>query len=96
VIVLTGAAVPPVLVLLSVLAESTVHRAVLTQAFTWLNSAGAAGSAGAAALSGRAVDAFGATGGFALAAAGTTGMAVLAVGFWLWGGGEGRVAGGGG
>ncbi|MGW1210391.1 MFS transporter [Streptomyces sp. NPDC002499] len=94
VIVLTGAAVPPVLVLLSVLAESTVHRAVLTQAFTWLNSAGAAGSAGAAALSGRAVDAFGATGGFALAAAGTVGMAVLAVGFWLSGGGEGKVAGG--
>ncbi|MFJ4789595.1 MFS transporter [Streptomyces sp. NPDC088794] len=96
VIVFTGAAIPPVLVLLSVLAESTVHRAVLTQAFTWLNSASAAGSAGAAALSGRAVDAFGATGGFALAAAGTTGMAVLAVGFCLWGGGEGRVAGGGG
>ncbi|MFJ6082340.1 MFS transporter [Streptomyces sp. NPDC092369] len=88
VIVLTGATIPPVLVLLSVLAESTVHRAVLTQAFTWLNSAGAAGSAGAAALSGRAVDAFGARGGFALAAAGAAGMAVLAVGCWgrgVWG-----------
>jgi dipeptide/tripeptide permease len=79
VIVLTGAAVPPVLVLLSVLAESAVHRAVLTQAFSWLNSASAAGSAGAAAVSGRAVDAFGAHGGFAIAAAATTATAVLAV-----------------
>jgi MFS family permease len=79
VIVFTGAAVPPVLVLLSVLAESAVHRAVVTQAFTWLNSASAAGSAGAAAVSGRAVDAFGAHGGFAIAAAATTAMAVLAV-----------------
>jgi hypothetical protein len=67
------------LVLLSVLAESAVHRAVVTQAFTWLNSASAAGSAGAAAVSGRAVDAFGAHGGFAIAAAATTAMAVLAV-----------------
>ncbi|WP_328536134.1 MFS transporter [Streptomyces sp. NBC_00344] len=79
VIVLTGAAVPPVLVLLSVLAESAVHRAVMTQAFTWLNSASAAGSAAAAAVSGRAVDAFGAHGGFAIAAAATTAMAALAV-----------------
>jgi hypothetical protein len=78
-IVLTGAAVPPILVLLSVLAETAVHRAVLTQAFSWLNSASAAGSAGAAAVSGRAVDAFGAHGGFAIAAAATTAMAVLAV-----------------
>ncbi|MDH6215370.1 MFS transporter [Streptomyces pseudovenezuelae] len=91
VIVLTGAAIPPVLVLLSVLAESTVHRAVLTQAFTWLNSAGAAGSAGAAAVSGRAVDTFGAAGGFAIAAAGSTGMAVLAVSLWGRGGGAGGV-----
>lgn len=77
--VLTGAAVPPVLVLLSVLAQAAVHRAVVTQGFTWLNSAGAAGSAGAAAVSGRVVDGFGAHGGFAVAAAATTAMAVLAV-----------------
>ncbi|MFD0509613.1 hypothetical protein ACFQ0Q_01235 [Streptomyces aureus] len=39
---LTGFAVPPLLVLSSVLAESMVPRAALTQAFTWLNSASAA------------------------------------------------------
>lgn len=78
VVVLTGAAVPPVLVLLSVLAESAVHRAVLTQGFTWLNSASAAGAAGAAAVSGRAVDTFGAQSGFAIGAAATMTMAALA------------------
>ncbi|MGH7488566.1 MAG: MFS transporter, partial [bacterium] len=80
VVVVTGAAVPPILVLFSVLSESTVHRAVLTQAFTWLNSASAAGSAGAAAISGRAVDSFGAHGGFVVAITATVLMAVLAVG----------------
>ncbi|WP_328753824.1 MFS transporter [Streptomyces sp. NBC_00269] len=75
---LTGFAVPPLLVLSSVLAESMVPRAALTQAFTWLNSASAAGSAGAAAVAGQAVDAAGAHGGFAVAAAATAGMAVLA------------------
>ncbi|MGH3486453.1 MAG: MFS transporter, partial [Actinopolymorphaceae bacterium] len=64
VVVLTGGSIPPILVLFSVLTESSVHRAALTQAFTWLNSASAAGLAGAAAVSGRAVDAFGAHGGF--------------------------------
>ncbi|MGY4905136.1 MFS transporter [Streptomyces sp. 900116325] len=76
--VLTGAAVPPILVLFSVLAESAVHQAVLTQAFTWLNSASAAGAAGAAAISGWAVDASGATGGFAAATTAAATMAVLA------------------
>ncbi|MGW6483948.1 hypothetical protein ACWGDS_39955 [Streptomyces sp. NPDC055059] len=75
---LTGFAVPPLLVLSSVLAESMVPRAALTQAFTWLNSASAAGSAGAAAVAGQAVDTAGAHGGFAVAAAATAGMAVLA------------------
>jgi hypothetical protein len=76
---LTGLAVPPLLVLCSVLAELAVDRAVLTQAFVWLNSASAAGSAGAAAVTGWAVDAFGAHGGFAVAATATCAMAVLAV-----------------
>ncbi|WAZ26282.1 hypothetical protein STRCI_007843 [Streptomyces cinnabarinus] len=49
---LTGLAVPVLLILASVLTESSVPRAVLTQAFTWGNSASAAGSAGAAALAG--------------------------------------------
>lgn len=78
VMVLTGAAVPPILVLFSVLAESAAHRAVLTQAFTWLNSASAAGAAGAAAVSGWAVDSSGAPGGFAAATTAAATMAVLA------------------
>jgi hypothetical protein len=76
---LTGLAVPPLLVLSSLLTESAVHPAVLTQAFVWLNSASAAGSAGAAALAGWTVEAFGAHGGFAVAATAATVMALLAV-----------------
>jgi hypothetical protein len=78
-IALTGLAIPPILVLCSVLAEAAVHRAVLTQAFVWLNSASAAGSAGAAAAAGWAVGASGAGAGFAVAAVATGVMAVLAV-----------------
>ena len=78
-IALTGLAIPPVLVLCSVLAEATVRRAVLTQAFVWLNSASAAGAAGAAAAAGWAVGTFGAHGGFAMAATATGVMAVLAM-----------------
>ena len=76
---LTGLAIPLVLVLCSVLAESAVHRAVLTQAFVWLNSASAAGSASATAVAGWAVGAFGAHGGFTVAAVGTAVLAVLAL-----------------
>jgi hypothetical protein len=78
-VALTGLAVPPILVLCSVLAEAAVHRAVLTQAFVWLNSASAAGSAGAAAAAGWAVGTFGARAGFAVAAMAPGVMAVLAV-----------------
>jgi hypothetical protein len=78
-VMVTGLAIPPLLVLGSVLAESAVHRAVLTQAFVWLNSASAAGSAGAAAVTGWVVGAYGAHGGFALAAMAAGVMAVLAV-----------------
>lgn len=74
----TGLAVPPILVLSSLLTSASVHRAALTQAYTWLNSASAAGAAAAAALSGRAVDTYGAVGGFAIAATATSAMAVLA------------------
>ncbi|MEV0390352.1 MFS transporter [Nonomuraea sp. NPDC050643] len=77
--VLTGAAIPPILVLLSVLTDKTVHPAALTQAFTWLNSASAAGSAGAAALSGWVADVAGARYGFAVATAGPVVMVLLAV-----------------
>jgi hypothetical protein len=76
---LTGLAVPPLLVICSVLAELAVHRAVLTQAFVWLNSASAAGAASAAAVAGWAVDAAGAHGGFVIAATAAGVMALLAV-----------------
>jgi hypothetical protein len=78
-VALTGLAVPPVYVLCSVLAESAVRRAVLTQAFAWLGSASAAGSAASAAVAGWAVDTSGAHGGFAVAAVAAGGMALLAV-----------------
>ncbi|WLQ32024.1 MFS transporter [Streptomyces castrisilvae] len=74
----TGLAVPPILVLSSVLTTASVGPAALTQAFTWLNSASAAGAAGAAAVAGRTVDTYGAHGGFTVAAAATAAMAVLA------------------
>jgi len=76
----TGLAVPPILTLCSVLAERAVHRTVITQAFTWLNSASAAGAAGAAAISGRIVDTHGSHGGFAIAIAAAATMTVLAAG----------------
>jgi Major Facilitator Superfamily len=76
---LTGLAIPPLLVLCTVLAESAVRPSVLTQAFVWLNSASAAGAAGAAALAGWAVDSFGAHGGFMMAALAAGTMALLAV-----------------
>lgn len=74
----TGLAVPPILILCSVLAESGVHRAVLTQAFTWLNSASAAGSAIAASLAGWAVDGAGAHAGFAIVTSAAAALAVIA------------------
>jgi MFS family permease len=78
-VVLTGLAITPLLVLCTVLAELAVDRAVLTQAFVWLNSASAAGSASAAAVTGWAVGAFGAHGGFAVAAIATSVAAALAL-----------------
>ena len=75
---LAGFAIPPILVLASVLAERQVDRAVLTQAFTWLNSASAAGSAAAAAVAGLVIDTFQARGGFGLAALAALTMTLLA------------------
>ncbi|MGY0055238.1 MFS transporter [Streptomyces sp. LZ34] len=80
-VVITGAAVPPTLVLLSVLTEQAVHPAVLTQAFTWNNSTSAAGSALAASLSGRAIDELGASAAFALAPA--AGLVLLVLSLFL-------------
>jgi hypothetical protein len=77
-VALTGAAIPPILVLCTLLAQSAVRPSVLTQAFVWLNSASAAGSASAAAATGWAVTTFGAHGGFAVAATATSVAAMLA------------------
>jgi hypothetical protein len=77
---LTGLAVPVLLILSSVLTQSAVPRAVLTQAFTWGNSAGAAGMTDAAAVAGRVVDTGGAQGGFGVAVGAAAVMTVLALG----------------
>jgi predicted MFS family arabinose efflux permease len=74
-VVVTEAAVPPTLVLLNVLTVKAVRPAALTQAFTWNNSASAAGSALAASLAGRAADAWGASA--ALAQAPLAGLVLL-------------------
>ncbi|MBY8882441.1 MFS transporter [Actinacidiphila acidipaludis] len=77
--VATEAAVPPTLVLLTVLTERSVPDAVLTQAFTWNNSASAAGSALAAWLAGRTADRLGASAAFALAPAAGLVLLLLAL-----------------
>ncbi|MGW5688954.1 hypothetical protein [Nonomuraea sp. NPDC003754] len=78
-VVVTEAAVPPTLVLLNVLTEKAVHPAVVTQAFTWNNSASAAGSALAASLAGRAADAWGASAALAQAPAAGLVLVVLSL-----------------
>ncbi|WP_328995527.1 MFS transporter [Kribbella sp. NBC_01245] len=81
-VVVTEAAVPPILVLLNVLTEKAVHPATLTQAFTWNNSASAAGSALAAYLAGHAADTWGASAAFAQAPA--TGLLLLVLSLSLY------------
>ncbi|EOD70114.1 MFS transporter [Amycolatopsis vancoresmycina] len=76
-VVVTEAAIPPTLVLLNVRTEQAVDPAVRTQAFTWNNSASAAGSALAAFLAGHLADAAGASAAFALAP--VAGLALLAL-----------------
>jgi predicted MFS family arabinose efflux permease len=77
--VITEVAVPPTLVLLNVLTEKAVHPAALTQAFTWNNSASAAGSAVAASLAGHIADAWGASAALAQAPAAGLVLLVLAL-----------------
>jgi MFS family permease len=77
---LPGLAIAPFQTLSAVLAESEVEPAVLTQAFTWLNSGSAAGIALGAAFAGRVVDVRDAHYGFAVALLATlvaTAMAVV-------------------
>ncbi|TDD19902.1 MFS transporter [Kribbella turkmenica] len=66
-----GLAIAPFQTLSAVLAESEVEPAVLTQAFTWLNSGSAAGIAAGAAFAGRVVDTHAAHYGFGVALAAT-------------------------
>ncbi|MEU3731527.1 MFS transporter [Streptomyces sp. NPDC033538] len=55
-LLLPGAGVAPCIIVSSMLTESVMDRTVLTQAFTWTNSASAAGIALSAAAVGRLVD----------------------------------------
>ncbi|WP_433002427.1 MFS transporter [Kribbella sp. CA-294648] len=81
-VVAAEAAVPPILVLLNVLTEKTIRPSVLTQAFTWNNSASAAGSALAASLAGHAADTWGASA--SLAQAPLAGLLLLALSVLLY------------
>jgi predicted MFS family arabinose efflux permease len=72
-------AIAPFQTLSAVLAESSVESAVLTQAFTWLNSGGAAGIALGAAFAGRVVDTHSAQFGFLVALGATLLATVMAV-----------------
>jgi hypothetical protein len=76
---LPGLAIAPFQTLSAVLAESSVEPAVLTQAFTWLNSGGAAGIALGAAFAGRVVDSHSAQYGFVVALAATLVATAMAV-----------------
>jgi hypothetical protein len=76
---LPGLAIAPFQTLSAVLAESSVEPAVLTEAFTWLNSGGAAGIALGAATAGQLVDTHSANYGFAVALAAAAAATVGAV-----------------
>ncbi len=78
-VLLTAVAVPIVLVLGSVLADAVVDRRVLTEAFAWLGSASAAGSAVAATVAGVAIDETGARGGLLVATVAACATAALAL-----------------
>lgn len=79
-LLVTGAVVPPVLVLCTVVVERSVPTAVLTQAFTWVGSASAAGSATAASVAGKLTDTGGPPAGFAVCVAAAVGVTLLAAG----------------
>lgn len=76
---LPGLAIAPFQILSAVLAQAEVDPAVLTQAFTWLNSGCAAGIALGAAFAGHIVDAHDPHYGFLLALLSATAAAAVAV-----------------
>jgi len=73
-----GLVLSPALILSSTLVSRGVHRDVRTQAFTWINSASAAGIAAAAALTGYLTDTLGSRPVFAVAVTGLLLSAVTA------------------
>ncbi|WP_329459773.1 MFS transporter [Streptomyces sp. NBC_01497] len=78
-LLLPGAGVAPCIIVSSTLVESVMGRSVLTQAFTWTNSASAAGIAVSAAVVGGLVDGPGGTrAGFTVPLLALTATAVLA------------------
>jgi hypothetical protein len=76
-LVVSGLAIAPSLTLLSVLTEAVVDRVALTQALTWLSSAGAAGVAAAVTLTGREIDGAGSRWGFGTAFVAVSLMAIM-------------------
>jgi MFS family permease len=77
-LLLPGAGVAPCVIVSSTLIESVTDRSVLTQTFTWTNSASAAGIALSAAVAGRLVDGPGGTrAGFAVPLLALTATAAL-------------------
>lgn len=71
--------VPPTLVNLNVLMEGSAPAGMLTEAFTWANSASAAGSAIAASAAGLLLDRAGPSGGFSVLVCGTVLLLALAL-----------------
>ena len=82
-VIATGLALPVILILSSTLIQATARRSMLTQGFTWLNSASAAGSAVFAALGGVAIERAGAHGGFLLVLVVVSTLAVVC-GMGMW------------
>lgn len=76
---LPGLAIAPFQTLSAVLTESAVDSAVLTQAFTWVNSGGAAGMALGSAFAGWVVDGHSTQYGFAVALGAALTATVMAV-----------------
>jgi predicted MFS family arabinose efflux permease len=78
-----GAAIAPSIIVTGVLTQASVDAAVLTQAFTWQNSASAAGVAVGAACAGRAVDAVSPSAGFVVSAVSASVLTVVVYVWWL-------------
>jgi MFS family permease len=76
-LVIPGLAIAPTLIVSGLITVELVNPAVLTQAFTWRNSASAAGTALAAALAGHLLDTYGTSWSFAITVVATSSIAAL-------------------